>query len=382
MRVFALAGILAGSALVVSAAPNTPVLGKITVGQLQQAFVGAQTKTDAELAQQLSTFELTERMSSTWLAQLYANAPGEKSREALLLLADKAAFLDPPAAEIPADSTPDPAATRQMLVKIVNYVNTTLRQLPNLIASRETTGFEDRPQEDSLEATGIVSYSYQPLHFVAKSIASVTYRDRKEVVDASVVKSAKKDPQIGGLTTSGEFGPILSTVLSDALKGKITWARWEQGAAGKVAVFRYEVPDEKSNYRVQFCCVVNGFNSDNTPDLQVFDVKTSYHGEIAFDPADGTILRMTLQAELPPHGLVSNAGMVVEYAPVEIGGKRYICPSRSISVLAAHTAQPHGMYSKTNFQGPSKTFMNDVVFTEYRRFGSEVRIVAVDSQTP
>jgi hypothetical protein len=108
MRVFALAGILAGSALVVSAAPNTPVLGKITVGQLQQAFVGAQTKTDAELAQQLSTFELTERMSSTWLAQLYANAPGEKSREALLLLADKAAFLDPPAAEIPADSTPDP----------------------------------------------------------------------------------------------------------------------------------------------------------------------------------------------------------------------------------------------------------------------------------
>jgi hypothetical protein len=74
--------------------------------------------------------------------------------------------------------------------------------------------------------------------------------------------------------------------------------------------------------------------------------------------------------------------MVVEYAPVEIGGKRYICPSRSISVLAAHTAQPHGMYSKTNFQGPSKTFMNDVVFTEYRRFGSEVRIVAVDSQTP
>jgi hypothetical protein len=382
MRPIALAALLAVSAFSVSAASKTPALEKITVNQLQQAFAEAPGKTDADLAQQLSNFELTERLSPTLLAQFSANAPGEKSHQALLLLADKSAFLDPPAALIPADSTPDPAATRQMLVKIVNYVNTTLRQLPNLIASRETTGFEDRPQEDSLEATGIVGYSYQPLHFVGESLATVTYRDRKEVVDASVAKSTKKGPQIGGLTTSGEFGPILSTVLADALKGKITWARWEQGDGKEIAVFRYAVPNEKSNYRVQFCCVLNGFNSDNTPDLQVFDEKSAYHGEIAFDPADGTILRMSLQAELPAHGLVSNAGMVVEYAQVEIGGKSYICPSRSVSVLSAHVAQPHGMYSKANFQGPAKTFMNDVVFSQYRRFGSEARILVGENSAP
>lgn len=149
-----------------------------------------------------------------------------------------------------------------------------------------------------------------------------------------------------------------------------------------MAVFHYEVPEEKSNYRVQFCCVVNGFNSDNTPDLQVFDEKSAYHGEIAFDPADGTILRMTLQAELHPHELVSNAGLVVEYAPVEIAGKSYVCPSRSISVLEAHTAQLHGMYSKTNYQGPSKTFLNDVVFGQYRRFGSESRILVGENPAP
>jgi hypothetical protein len=382
MRHLVIAAFLTASAFVVSAAPKTPVLEKVAVDRLQQAFAAAPGKTDAELTQQLSTFELTERMSPTVLAQLSANAPGEKSRQALLLLADKAAFLDPPAAEIPADPNPDPAATRQMLVKIVNYVNTTLRQLPNLIASRETAGFEDRPQEDSLEATGIVSYSYQPLHFVGKSLAAVTYRDRKEVVDADVAKPTKQGSKVGGLKTTGEFGPILSTTLADALKGKITWARWEQGAAGKVAVFRYAVPNEKSNYRVQFCCVLNGFNSDNTPDLQIFDEKSAYHGEIAFDPADGTILRVTLQAELPPHELVSNAGLMVEYAPVEIAGKSYVCPARSISILSAHTAQPHGMYSQANYQGPTKTFMNDVVFRAYRRFGSEARIVAVESQTP
>ncbi|MGA8668424.1 MAG: hypothetical protein WB679_01025 [Terracidiphilus sp.] len=382
MRLFALAGLLAASALVATGAPKTPIIEKVTVGQLQQTLATSPGKPDAELAQELSTLELTERLNSVLLTKLTAGVPGEKSRQELLLLADKSAFLEPPAAEIPSDSTPDPAATRQMLVNIVNYVNTTLRQLPNLIASRETTGFEDRPQEDSLEATGIVSYSYQPLHFVGKSLATVTYRDRKEVVDADITRSTKQRSKISGLTTTGEFGPILSTTLSDALKGKITWARWEQNTSGKVAVFRYAVPDEKSNYRVQFCCIVNGFNSDNTPDLQIFDEKSAYHGEVAFDPADGTILRMTLQAELPPHGLVSNAGLVVEYAPVEIAGKNYVCPARSISVLSAHTAQSHGMYSKANYQGPSKTFLNDVVFGQYRRFGSEARIVAVEDQTP
>jgi hypothetical protein len=382
MRPFVLGGLLAVSALVASAEPKKAVLEKITVDQLQQELRAASGKDDIGLAQQLSTFELSERLGTKLLAKLDAGASGEKSRQALLLLADKSAFLEPPAAEIPGDSTPDPATTRQMLVKMVNYVNTTLRQLPNLLASRETTGFEDRPQEDALEATGIVSYSYQPLHFVGESIATVTYRDRKEVVDASVAKSTKQGSKVGGLMTTGEFGPILGTTLADALKGKINWARWEQGASGKVAVFHYEVPEEKSNYRVQFCCVVNGFNSDNTPDLQVFDEKSAYHGEITFDPADGTILRMTLQAELHPHGLVSNAGLVVEYAPVEIAGKSYVCPSRSISVLEAHTAQLHGMYSKTNYLGPSKTFLNDVVFGQYRRFGSEARILVGENPAP
>jgi len=382
MRLFTLAALVALSSLVAAAASKTSGLEKITVRQLQQAMAAARGKNDADLAQRLSTFELTERLSTPLLTQFKASAPGDKSRQALLLLGDKSAFLDLPAESVPADPAPDAAATRKMLVQIVNYVNTTLRQLPNLVAARETTGFEDRPQEDSLEATGLVSYSYQPLHFVGRSLATVTYRDRKEVVEAGADKTAKQGANVGGLTTTGEFGPILSTTLADALKGRITWARWEPGATEKVAVFHYSVPDEKSDYRVRFCCIVNSYDANGQPDLQVFDERAPYHGEIAFDPADGSILRLTLQAELPPHDLVSNAGLMMEYAPVEIAGKSYVCPARGISVLAAHTTQPHGMYSKTNYQGPSKTFLNDVAFGQYRRFGSEARILVGENPAP
>jgi hypothetical protein len=355
------------------AAPKSDGPEKVTVDQLEQALSVVHRKSDTEMAQALSGLELTERLSAARLVHLNADLPGEKAQQALLILADKSAFLPPPEDEIVADPRPDAAATRQMLVKIVSYVNTTVRQLPNLMAIRETTGFEDRPQEDIQEATDVVSLSYLPLHAVGKSSLAVTYRDRKEVVDESATKSLKHEGKIGGLTTSGEFGPMLSTVLADALKGKITWSRWEQDSSGRLAVFHYAVPDEKSNYYVKFCC---------EPDASVFNERASYHGEITFDPANGSILRMTLEAEMPPKGLVSNAGIVIEYSSVEIGGQSYICPAKSVSVLLAHTAMPQGMYSRSNYQGAAKTFLNDVAFGQYRRFGSETRILTGEVEPP
>ena len=115
----------------------------------------------------------------------------------------------------------------------------------------------------------------------------------------------------------------------------------------------------------------------------VFHEVAAYHGDIAFDPASGAILRMTVEAELPPNEVVSTAGMYVEYAPVEIGGKTYTCPAKSVSILKAHTAlPPMGMHMASSYEGPAKTFLNDIAFGQYRRFGSEMRILTGDGLAP
>jgi hypothetical protein len=370
--------LLAGMALPAFAATKTTTT-KVTVAQLQQALAAVQGKPDAEVAQQLADMELTEQLSAAGFARLDAALPGDKARQALMILADSAGFLNPPDSEIPVKPAPDPAGTRLMLTGIVNYVNTTARQLPNLIAVRTTTGFEDRPQENIQQETAMVSLSYLPLHLVGKSSVAVTYRDRQEVADE---KALKRGPKIGGMVTGGEFGPILTRVVADALQGKITWGGWEQGTGGAEAVFHYAVPQNKSHYNVQFCCVLDGFDSDGTPHMKVFNETAEYHGEIAFDPANGAVLRITLEADMQPGELVSKAGMIVEYGPVEIAGKKYICPVKSISVLQAHTTQNMGAYAMSNLRGPVKTYLNDVVFDQYRRFGSEMRIVPVDSGNP
>lgn len=371
-----------------SAAAQKPVaVVKVSVDQLKQALAADRDKPDADVAQQLLNMELTERLSTAELAQLKAELPGSKAQEALVALADLSGFLEPPAAQISADAAPDAAAAHQMLAQVVNYVNTTLRQLPNLIATRDTIGYEDRPAEDIQGEVALVSLSYMPLHVEGRSSVLVTYRDHKEVIDEKGAKAKNRGPAVQGLETGGVFGPILGVVVGDALKGKITWARWEKGAGGTEAVFRYAVPKEKSEYKAEFCCVADGVDTDPRTRVQtrwrVFSELAAYHGEIAFDPVTGAILRTTLETEMPPNEVVSTAGIVVEYGPVEIGGKSYICPVKSISLLKAHTEGPQpGLHFTSIYSGPGKTFLNDVAFGQYRRFGSETRILTGDSVAP
>jgi len=114
---------------------------RITVEQLEKLLTAAHGKQDAKVAQQLSGLELTERLSMAKLSQWEAGLPGPQSRRSLVLLADVSAFLDPPAAEIPATAAPDFAAQRRIIALTVDYASKTIHQLPNFFATRDTVRF-------------------------------------------------------------------------------------------------------------------------------------------------------------------------------------------------------------------------------------------------
>ncbi len=293
---------------------------RVTVEQLEQVLAAAHGKPDAKLGQQLSVLELTERLSAIQLARWQAELPGPESRRSLVLLADLSAFLDLPVAEIPATATPDFATQRGMIALTVDYATKTIHQLLNFFATRDTIRFEDTPEGH--QATRAV-IPYQPLHPVGRSSDTVLYRDGQEEVDSRTAKGKESEAASEGLVTTGVFGPILGTVLLDAAHGKLAWSHWEQGPAGPQAVFRYAVPREKSHYEVKFCCIA-GEND------RIFEQFPGYHREIAVDPGTGAIFRLTLQADPKPTDPYVKSDILVEYGPVEIGGKTYICPVRSV----------------------------------------------------
>ena len=353
--------------------PRVPAR-RVTVQELQQILETANKEQDDELAKQLTGLKLTERLSSSRLSLWKDRLRGKKSKAALVAVADESAFLDPPAAEILSDPAPDLDTQRQMISRTVNYLKEVIPKLPDFFAIRTTTEYE-QPSAQKGE-TWKTALADQSLREAVTEKAGLRYRNGHEEQDAGKKKGSpsarKKD-----LNFIGVFGPILGSVLVDATRGdsKLIWSRWVQGESGREAVFRYIVRAEDPHYSVTHCCLVDG---------STFLTSPRYHGELAIDPGTGAILRLTMESEpgwifgpnLNPVLPVRDAAMMVEYGPIEIGGKRYICPRRSVVIMRGRTVSTLTFWDQTlDIYAPYETLLSDITYNDYHRFGSESRML-------
>jgi VWFA-related protein len=346
------------------------IVRQITVSQLQQLLKDTNHKSDSDIARQLSDLELTERLSSASLSSWLNTIHGKKTRQALIAMADLSAFLNPPPAEIAPDPPPDINAQGKLVSSAIAYLRKTIPQLPNLFATRATVLYVENPPQ-YVEA-GKAGIDYQPLRPASISTAAVQVRDGKEVVDASTTKKKNQNTRGADLAIQGTFGPILVTVIEDALalQSTLTWSRWERNADHLYAVFRYSVPTNRSHFSISNCCLADG---DGTT---AFQMQAPYLGEIAIDPATSAIIRLSLVASLKPGLPLNQSNTMVEYGPVDIAGKSYIVPLRSVSISRAQTVRPMQLWDESfRAIGPYATTLDDTVFTDYHLFRSSSRVL-------
>ena len=363
-RTWILIGVFLGIALSGSATQ------RVSVEQLERILTESRSLPDADLAAKLSDLLLTERFTSTRLAHWQTNVPGERSQRALYGLADRSAFLEPPAADVPVTTEPSVDEQRKIMGLAATYVSKTIPQLPRFFATRTTTHFKTA----SGSATDPSSLEANSLDAIRITRAKIMYRDGEEVVEPGPIKVDKTRTPTEGLKTWGAFGPILGLVLVDAAQNKLAWSHWEQGPDGNIAVFRYSVTKDKSHYEVRYCCVASAFGLESNS----FQQMSAYRGEISVDPTTGVIVRLTLEAELSASDPISRAAIAVEYGPVELGGASYICPARSVSLSVANTLKQvqdaEGRSFPTN--GPPQMLLNHMAFDQYHLFRSESRVLS------
>jgi VWFA-related protein len=349
---------------------------RVSVAELEHMLETAGKK-DNEVAEELSGMELTERISSTRLSSWKARLPGDRSRAALVALADQSVFLALPAAEIPAITTPEPAARKQMLSRTLDYLSKTILQLPDFFATRTTVQYDEPPQKNEEEWKAVTTN--QSLHVTETSNTAVTFRDGKEVVNVKARKEKKLSARERELDTWGTFGPILAVAFggASAARSQFTWSHWEQGVAKPEAVFRYAVPLDASHFEVRFCCLAD-------PDGTVlFKEVPAFHGEITIDPASGAILRLTVVADLEPRLPMLSSGIMVEYGPVVIGEKTYICPIRSVSISRQRTVKLVEEWGESfGVYGRFETILNDVTFEQYHMFRAQSRVLPEYAASP
>ena len=342
-----------------------------TIAQLEQFLASkrVQKESDKDVALQLSSVTLLEQLTESTLARIESEAQlGPQTEEQLQLLAAESIFSAPPATEWIGGPTPDGDAQRRMLEAARLYVNHTLRQLPDFLATRTTLSL------DNLGDAPMASPGQReaPLHFSREYRQEVTFRNGREM-DASDLAGrggATYDSiSPAGLTTWGEFGPILTIVLSDSFQGSVTWSRWQRSESGtSVAVFAYSIPESASHYSIDFCCYQK--SADDPSDAH-FRAQPGYRGEIYLDPATGAIDRITLEADLGENDPVIASGIAVQYGYVDIAGKPYLCPVRGVAVSEVHNYQMESVVKL----GTEK-HVNIVRFTGYHKFGSTARVLA------
>lgn len=375
-----LAFLLAG--IIFLATPAALAQTYMTVAEMEQELTALARQREDEAAPQLARFQLTQRLSPSRLFRWESQFKGGLARQILLCISDASSVYDPPASELPSAPAPDQPTKDAILQRARQYVRTMRPRLPNFSAARGTVSYEistlDQIKAEEYElqfleltqeklgfrSLGTVDSSRQ-LFLEGESEELVTYRDGSEVQSLPETRSKHRRLVPRGLTSAGEFGPILSLVDKDTADGSIAWDHWEQGPSGLLAVYRYSVPADKSHFAIVL-------PTQSVPGLS-YEQHPAYHGEIAVEPATDSVMRIVIEADSPAEGSGSGttvpAAMVVEYAPVEIGGKDYICPVHAVSInrVIDEGAQ--------NTPGLPRVYINDVTFTRYHLFRSEMRIL-------
>jgi VWFA-related protein len=266
-----------------------------------------------------------------------------------------------------------------MLQRMLEYVRAKISRLPDFYATRVTTHFEDTLSQHMTYSMGTIGMGSglavptqtagvatttesRALHSTGEYITTVTYRDGHEVIDEDTGKRKREERRAPGLTTSGEFGPIMGAVIDDLIHSGLRWRRWERGSSEPMAVFSYAVPEGESHFAVG---ITNGNKVETS--------HPAYHGEIEIDPKTGVILRLIEVADMAsPHEAI-RASIAVDYAPVTIGTRSYICPVRAVAFSEIPVPTVGGAGGDSL---PVQINLNDVAFTRYHRFSAEARIVA------
>ena len=337
--------------------PPDPGVQRVTVAQLEQML---QAVYGGASARQLSAVVLAERLSETKLQSLLAELHDTKLRESLEMIADESTFLEPPSSEISADPLPDQAEQQRMLTAAANYLNRAIPKLPDFFATRTTDYYREMSPYPGVRKINMS----EPLHAEQQSKETVLYRKGEEIVSSAFPHAGTE------LQTYGTFGPILN-VLQFVSKspGNVTWGWWEKTADGRRAVFRYRITRNPTLDLVG-CCYPNG-----SKDARV-EISADSHGEFAIDPETGAILRVQTESDLPDFVPTKRSDMMVRYGPMEIGGKTYVVPLRSVNISRSRSVATLLQWNLSfTIWGPYETQMNVFTFDRYHMFRGNARIL-------
>ena len=165
--------------------------------------------------------------------------------------------------------------------------------------------------------------------------------------------SSRDAENIRGAVSDGEFGFTLSGLFRPSSKADFQWKETGALGDGTVQVFDYSVEPEHSTFNLRA--------SMNDA------VKVGYHGQVYIDTVTRMVRRITKVADhVPPKYPIQAALVSVDYDFVVLNDHDYMLPISAQVILK---------------KGSKELDRNEIEFRNFRRFGSNLRIITDDSAT-
>jgi VWFA-related protein len=166
-------------------------------------------------------------------------------------------------------------------------------------------------------------------------------------VEANGYKSNTYFIDTKGMLSTGEFGVVLSGLFLPKSKAEFTWAKTGMLGGETVQVLDYRVARENSTLNLR--------SSSNEV------ITVGYHGQVFIDSATRSVRRITQEADdVPNKCLIHATSVSVDYDYVMINKHDYLLPIGAEIMLR---------------KGHRETDLNEIEFRNFRRFGSNVRIL-------
>jgi hypothetical protein len=244
-------------------------------------------------------------------------------------------------------AAPDAAQQKEILAAVTENALNYSNSLPNFICLQVTQRYVDRAGGD---------------HFVAtdKIAERLSYFDHKEdykvisVNDAPVTN--RKHEQLGGATSSGEFGTMLREIFDPASQTEFQWERWGKLRGRIMHVFSFRVRLENSQYRI-------------TAEDVNRTVTVGYHGLIYADRDSRSVMRITMEAAaIPADFPIRSASAPLDSDSIAISGEKFILPLKV----------------EMQMRDGNSAMKNQAAFRLYNKFGADTSITfdAPDAAAP
>ncbi len=270
---------------------------------------------DHKIADYVKKISLSNHLEAHTVEELQALGAGRLTVAALRVLMTESSSLPAAPASavqpVASQAAPAPLAApseveqKRILSDITEYALNYSGGLPNFVCLQVTKRYVDPSATERFQLTDTI----------AERLSYFEHKEDYKVISVNGTPvSNRKHEQLGGATSSGEFGSMLSEIFSPESRTEFHWERWGKWAGHVAHVFSFRVALSNSKYNI-------------TAEAVKRTITVGYHGLIYADRDTNAVIRITMDADdIPADFPVRSAGESLEYDTVSISGNKFILP--------------------------------------------------------